>query len=74
MALGEAKSKARLEFEECVKRTGRSLDELRSYVNDHPEMKRPFYHVPHTKGVAGTAAQFALHVGNRMKKDRRRAA
>jgi hypothetical protein len=74
MALGEAKSKARLEFEDCVKSTGRSLDELRSYVNDHPEMKRPFYQVPHHKGVAGTAAQFALHVGERMKKDRRRAA
>jgi hypothetical protein len=30
--------------------------------------------VPHRKGVAGTAAQFVLHVGDRMKKDRRRAA
>jgi predicted nucleotide-binding protein (sugar kinase/HSP70/actin superfamily) len=74
MALGEAKAKARKEFEECLKRTGRSLDEVRSYVNDHPEMKRPMYHVPHTKGVAGTAANFVLHVGNRMSKGRRRAA
>jgi len=74
MALGEAKSKARGEFEECVKRTGRSLDEMRRFVDDHPEMKRPFYHVPHTKGVAGTAANFALHVGDRMGKRRRHAA
>jgi len=74
MALGEAKSKARGEFDSCLKSTGRSLDEIRSYVNDHPEMKRPFYHVPHTKGIAGTASHFVLHVGNRMKKDRRRAA
>ena len=73
MALGEAKSKARSEFESCVKQTGRSLDELRRYVDDHPEMKRPFYHVPHVKGIAGTAAQFALHVGDRTK-SRRHAA
>lgn len=71
MALGEAKAKAKLEFEECLKSTGRSLDEIRSYVNDHPEMKRPFYHVPHKKGIAGTAAQFALHVGDRMGSRRR---
>jgi predicted nucleotide-binding protein (sugar kinase/HSP70/actin superfamily) len=73
MALGEAKAKARAEFESCVKQTGRSLDELRRFVDDHPEMKRPFYHVPHRKGIAGTAAQFALHVGDRMK-SRRHAA
>jgi len=29
-------------------------------------LKRPFYHVPHREGVAGTAAQFILHVSDRM--------
>jgi len=34
-------------------------------------LKKPFYHVPHRKGVAGTAAQFILHVSDRMDKDTR---
>jgi hypothetical protein len=71
MALGEAKAKARLEFEQCLQRSGHSLDEIRSYVEDHPELKRPFYKTPHVEGVAGTAAQFVLHVGARMNRDAR---
>ena len=69
MALGEAKSKAKLEFEQCLQRTGRSLDEIRAYVDEHPELKRPFYHVPRIEGIAGTAAQFVLHVSKRMDRD-----
>ncbi len=69
MALGEAKAKAKLEFEECLRRTGKSLDEIRGYVEDHPELKRPFYKVPHVEGIAGTAAQFVLYVSQRMDKD-----
>jgi predicted nucleotide-binding protein (sugar kinase/HSP70/actin superfamily) len=70
MALGEAKAKAKVEFETALKSTGRSLEEIRAYVADHPELKRPFYHVPHTEGIAGTAAQFILHVNDRMSKRR----
>jgi len=69
MALGEAKAKAKLEFEECLKKTGKSLDGIRAYVDEHPELKRPFYKVPHVEGVAGTAAQFILHVSDRMDRD-----
>jgi hypothetical protein len=47
------------------------LDEIREYINDHPELKRPFYQVPHREGVAGTAAQFILHVNDRMNKGSR---
>jgi predicted nucleotide-binding protein (sugar kinase/HSP70/actin superfamily) len=70
MALGEAKAKAKAEFETTLKSTGRSLEEIRAYVADHPELRRPFYHVPHHEGVAGTAAQFILHVNDRMSKRR----
>jgi predicted nucleotide-binding protein (sugar kinase/HSP70/actin superfamily) len=66
MALGEAKAKARLEFQQVLDSTGRSLDELRQFVDEHPILKRPFYHVPHREGVTGTAAQFALHVADLM--------
>ncbi len=71
MALGEAKVKAKVEFEQCLKSTGRSLQEIRGYIDEHPELKRPFYHVPHREGVAGTAAQFILHVGDRIDRDSR---
>jgi predicted nucleotide-binding protein (sugar kinase/HSP70/actin superfamily) len=71
MALGEAKVKAKLEFEETLKSTGKSLDDIRGYIAEHSELKRPFYHVPHVEGVTGTAAQFVLHVSDRMNKGHR---
>ena len=71
MALGEAKVKAKLEFEETLKSTGKSLDDIKSYIAEHPELKRPFYHVPHVEGVTGTAAQFVLHVSDRMNRSHR---
>jgi len=71
MALGEAKVKAKSEFEQCLKSTGKSLQEIREYIEEHPELKRPFYHVPLREGVAGTAAQFILHVSDRIDRDTR---
>lgn len=69
MALGEAKAKARLEFDQCLQKSGKKMEDIRSYMDEHPELKRPFYKVPHVEGVAGTAAQFVLHVSQRMDKD-----
>jgi predicted nucleotide-binding protein (sugar kinase/HSP70/actin superfamily) len=71
MALGEAKVKAKAEFEQCLKSTGKTIAQIREYIDEHPELKRPFYHVPHREGVAGTAAQFVLHVSDRIDKDTR---
>jgi len=71
MALGEAKVKAKAEFEGCLKSTGKSLQDIREYIDAHPELKRPFYHVPHREGVAGTAAQFVLHISDRIDRDTR---
>jgi predicted nucleotide-binding protein (sugar kinase/HSP70/actin superfamily) len=70
MALGEAKAKAKREFAEVLQRTGYTLDELRSYVDAHPEMKRPMYQFPRQNPeVVGTGANFALHVAERMQAD-----
>ena len=69
MALGEAKAKARLEFQQALESTRKSLDDIRGYVDAHPVLRRPFYHVPHRHGMTGTAAQFVLHVSDLM--DRR---
>jgi predicted nucleotide-binding protein (sugar kinase/HSP70/actin superfamily) len=66
MALGEAKAKARLEFQQALESTGKSLDDLRRYVDAHPVLRRPFYQVPHRHGMTGTAAQFVLHVSDLM--------
>jgi predicted nucleotide-binding protein (sugar kinase/HSP70/actin superfamily) len=71
MALGEAKVKAKIEFEQCLKSTGKNIDEIREYIAEHPELRRPFYRVPHRDGIAGTAAQFILHVNQRMNKGSR---
>jgi predicted nucleotide-binding protein (sugar kinase/HSP70/actin superfamily) len=66
MALGEAKVKARMEFEQVLESTGKKLDDIKSYVADHPELRRPFYPVPERHGVTGVAANFALHVNDLM--------
>jgi hypothetical protein len=71
MALGEAKVKARMEFDSVLKSTGKRLEDVREYVSEHPELRRPFYHVPHRPGIAGTAAQFVAHVSDRMDRDSR---
>jgi hypothetical protein len=68
MALGEAKMKAKAEMDLALRRSGATLAEVRAYVAAHPELRRPFYRVPHAEGVAGTAAQFVLHVGRRMRR------
>ncbi|HWZ52868.1 MAG TPA: hypothetical protein VNW54_15520 [Granulicella sp.] len=69
MALAEAKAKARSEFQSVLERTGRSLEQLREYVDAHPELSHALYRVPRQEGIAGTAAQFALHVNDLMNKD-----
>jgi predicted nucleotide-binding protein (sugar kinase/HSP70/actin superfamily) len=71
MALGEAKAKAKLEFQQVLESTGKTLEDLRAYVADHPELRQPFYHVPHREGVTGTAALFALHVSGLMNRRRK---
>jgi predicted nucleotide-binding protein (sugar kinase/HSP70/actin superfamily) len=66
MTLGEAKAKAKAEFQETLAQTGRSLAEIREFVAQHPELRSPFYRVPHHKGIAGVAANFVLHVSSLM--------
>jgi predicted nucleotide-binding protein (sugar kinase/HSP70/actin superfamily) len=66
MALGEAKVKARMEFEQVLKSTGKRLDDIKDYVAEHPELRNVFYPVPHRHGYAGVAANFVLHVSDLM--------
>jgi predicted nucleotide-binding protein (sugar kinase/HSP70/actin superfamily) len=71
MALGEAKVKAKQEIARLLEETGVTLEQVRDYANDHPELQSGLYRVPHHKGVIGTAANFVKHVSELMKGDRR---
>jgi hypothetical protein len=71
MALGNARIKARQEFAEALSKTGRTIDELKRYVDEHPEMKKALYVVPKHDTVIGKAANFVLHVAERMEKEGR---
>jgi len=70
MALAEARAKARAEFDGVLHQTGKNLEDLREYVEGHPELKRALYKVPHCEGIAGTAAQFVSHVSDLMNNDK----
>ena len=71
MALGEAKVKAKRNSSKASNPRARASTEIREYIAEHPELRRPFYHVPHREGVTGTAAQFILHVNDRINRDTR---
>lgn len=67
MALGEAKVKCKDEFKRAVASTGYTIEQIREYVAEHRELRRPLQDIPHNKGVIGRAANFVIHVGKRMK-------
>ncbi len=66
MALGNARIKAKQEFQDALNSTGKSLDAMKAYVDTQPALKKPMYKVPKVKDVAGTAANFVLHVSDLM--------
>jgi predicted nucleotide-binding protein (sugar kinase/HSP70/actin superfamily) len=66
MALGEAKARCKGEFQRVLERGGRSLDQIRAYVGERRDLRRPLQQIPHHQGVIGRAANFTLHVAGRM--------
>ena len=71
MALGEAKVRAKNEMKRVLDETGTTLEEVRAFVQDHPEMQQAMYKFGHKKGVVGVAANFVLHAAERMKAEKR---
>jgi predicted nucleotide-binding protein (sugar kinase/HSP70/actin superfamily) len=69
MALGEAKVRAKNEMKSVLSETGVTLEEVQSFVNDHPEMQQAMYKFGHRKGVIGVGANFVLHSAERMKSE-----
>jgi len=66
MALGDAKIKAKAEFEQALASTGKKLDDIKAYIAEHRQLRSPLYPVPRRRGIAGVAANFILHVSNLM--------
>jgi len=66
MALGEAKAKAKAEFQEALAKSGRSMEEIRAFAVNHHELRQPQYKVPRHPGIPGVAANFVLHVSDLM--------
>jgi predicted nucleotide-binding protein (sugar kinase/HSP70/actin superfamily) len=73
MALGDARRRARAEFDAALASTGRSLEEIREYMAANRDLRRPFYKFPRREGIAGTAAQMVLHIAGQLSGDRRAA-
>ncbi len=66
MALGGARAKARKEMADALAATRWSLADLKLYADDHPEVKRASYKIPHHPGVVGRAANLVLHLDERL--------
>nr|MBP9096232.1 hypothetical protein [Ignavibacteria bacterium] len=67
MALGEAKAKAKLEYNDCLAKTGYSLEEIKAFVETREDLQKPFFKVAHRHGIAGIGANFILDVSEIMK-------
>ncbi len=65
MILTEAKKRAQREFEEVLERTGLTIEEIRNYEEEHPEIRKATYKVPHY-GYAGTSANYVMHIAKKM--------
>ena len=61
MALSHAKSRAAAEFERVLQSVRHPLEEIRSFVAEHPELRHPLHPIPRHSGVTSTAANFLLY-------------
>jgi hypothetical protein len=66
MALGEARIRSRVEYEQALASTGKHIDAIKEYVARHRQLRSPFYPIPCRRGIAGVAANFVLHVSSLM--------
>ena len=62
MALAEAREKAKQELAKAYADATHSAHELKQFVNQHSELKRPGYHYARKVGVAGKTANFIYHI------------
>jgi predicted nucleotide-binding protein (sugar kinase/HSP70/actin superfamily) len=63
MILTEAKRRAKSEFDEVLRKTRLTIETIRKYEEQHPELRRATYRVPHG-GYAGAAANYVEHLAS----------
>jgi predicted nucleotide-binding protein (sugar kinase/HSP70/actin superfamily) len=66
MALGEAKMKAKEELERAKAETGLTTEDVKAYLERHPELGRPSYHIPRHPETVGVGANLFYHVKDRI--------
>jgi predicted nucleotide-binding protein (sugar kinase/HSP70/actin superfamily) len=62
MALADAREKSKQELKEALAFAKHNVDELRNFVNQHPELRTPGYRYPKKAGVAGRAPNAVYHI------------
>lgn len=62
MILTEAKKRAQREYDEALTRTGLTTEQVRAFLDKHPEMRRATYRIPRDGEATGMAANTILHV------------
>ncbi len=66
MALGEAHRRAQAEFHEALQEGGRTLEEIRNFLEQRPELNRTLYKPAPGSHLAGSAANFVREIAARM--------
>ena len=69
MALGDARRRARAEFQRVLEDGHVEIQQIRDYVAEHRELRRPFYSLRHRPGLAGTGASFVAHVAEKIRRE-----
>jgi predicted nucleotide-binding protein (sugar kinase/HSP70/actin superfamily) len=66
MALSEARAKAVEEFERVLHIVRHPLDEIRSFVGEHADLRHPLHPIPRYAGITSTAANFLIYADQLM--------
>jgi predicted nucleotide-binding protein (sugar kinase/HSP70/actin superfamily) len=69
MALGDARRRARAEFQHVLKEGRVELGPIREYVAQNRALRRPFYVWQRQPDLAGTAASFVVQVAAKLRRD-----
>lgn len=62
MVLAEARKRAQQEYEDALESTGLSDAQVRSALEQRPQLRRAAYRIPHYGVVAGSAANLVLYI------------
>ncbi|PSH04010.1 MAG: activator of (R)-2-hydroxyglutaryl-CoA dehydratase [Acidobacteria bacterium] len=70
MALADAKESARQEFETVLRSSQLTIEQIREFLAEQPELRSASYRVSRRDGVISTSANFLLDVREKMQSER----